>query len=76
MRLGGSRMPRRKKVAANRLRVTYVKSSIGYAQGQKGTVRALGLRRVGDMVEHEDTPIVRGMVAKVRHLVQVEEIEG
>ncbi len=68
-------MPR-KKVVAKRLRITYIKSSIGYAEVQKGTVRALGLRRIGDAVEHGDTPIVRGMVAKVRHLVQVEEIEG
>jgi large subunit ribosomal protein L30 len=67
-------MPR-KKTATRKLRITYVKSSIGYAHVQKGTVRALGLRRIGDAVEHEDTLIVRGMVAKVRHLVQVEEIE-
>lgn len=68
-------MPR-KKVVSRRLRITYVRSSIGYAEVQKGTVRALGLRRLGDAVEHQDTPIVRGMVNKVRHLVQVEEIEG
>jgi len=68
-------MPR-KKVVAKRLRITYIKSSIGYAEGQKGTVRALGLRGIGDAVEHEDTLVVRGMVAKVRHLVRVEEIEG
>jgi large subunit ribosomal protein L30 len=68
-------MPRKKPVA-KKLRITYVKSSIGYAEVQKGTVRALGLRHLGDAVEHEDTPIVRGMVDKVRHLVQVEEIEG
>ena len=68
-------MPR-KKAVAKKLRITYVKSSIGYAEVQKGTVRALGLRHLGDTVEHEDTPIVRGMAYKVRHLVQVEEIEG
>jgi len=68
-------MPR-KKVVSKRLRITYVRSSIGYAEVQKGTVRALGLRRLGDAVEHQDTPIVRGMVNKVRHLVQVEEVEG
>lgn len=68
-------MPR-KKVVSKRLRITYIRSSIGYAEPQKGTVRALGLRRLGDAVEHQDTPIVRGMVNKVRHLVQVEEIEG
>jgi large subunit ribosomal protein L30 len=68
-------MPRRKQVV-RKLRITYVRSSIGYAQVQKGTVRALGLRHIGDAVEHTDTPVVRGMVDRVRHLVQVEEIEG
>jgi len=68
-------MPR-KKAAARKLRITYVKSSIGYAEVQKRTVCALGLQHIGDAVEHEDTPVVRGMADKVRHLVQVEEVEG
>lgn len=68
-------MPR-KKAEAKKLRITYVKSSIGYAQSQKDTVRALGLRRLGDQVEQIDTPTLRGMLAKVSHLVQVEEIPG
>ena len=58
-----------------KLRVTWVKSSIGYSQRQKGTIRALGLRRLGDVVEHNDTPEVRGMLNKVSHLVQVEETD-
>ena len=58
------------------LRITWVKSSIGYSQRQKDTIRALGLRRLGDVVEQADTPVIRGMVAKVNHLVQVEEIEA
>lgn len=57
-----------------KLRITWVKSSIGYSRRQKGTVRALGLRRLGDVVEQDDTPVIRGMVDKVSHLVQVEEI--
>lgn len=68
-------MPRKKKVS-KKLRVTYVKSAIGYSREQKGTIRALGLKQLGDVVEHEDTPVIRGMVDKVRHLVQVEEIEA
>jgi large subunit ribosomal protein L30 len=56
-----------------KLRVTWVKSSIGYSRRQKGTIRALGLRRLGDVVEHNDTPEVRGMLNKVSHLVLVEE---
>jgi len=55
------------------LRITLVKSPIGYAKRQKGTLRALGLRRMHQTVEHEDTPVIRGMVMKVRHLVRVEE---
>jgi large subunit ribosomal protein L30 len=55
------------------LRITLVKSPIGYDKRQKGTLRALGLRRMHQTVEHEDTPVIRGMVAKVRHLVRVEE---
>jgi large subunit ribosomal protein L30 len=59
-----------------KLRITWVKSSIGYSRRQKGTIRALGLRRLGDIVEQADTPVIRGMVNKVSHLVQVEEISG
>jgi large subunit ribosomal protein L30 len=55
------------------LRVTWVKSAIGYSVRQKKTVRALGLRRLGQMVEHTDTPVIRGMINKVPHLVRVEE---
>jgi large subunit ribosomal protein L30 len=61
---------------AKRLRVTWVKSAIGYSQRQKDTIRALGLRRLGDRVEREDSPSLRGMVQKVSHLVKVEEIEA
>ena len=60
--------------STGKLRITWVKSSIGYSERQKGTIRALGLRRLGDVVEQNDTPTVRGMVDKVSHLVQVEEI--
>jgi large subunit ribosomal protein L30 len=58
----------------NKLRITWVKSSIGYSQDQKATIRALGFRRLGQLVEQPDNPSTRGMVHKVRHLVQVEEI--
>ena len=59
-----------------KLRIKWVKSSIGYSRRQKGTVRALGLRRLGDVVEQADTPVIRGMINRVSHLVQVEEVEG
>ena len=58
-----------------KLRITYIKSSIGYAQDQKDTVRNLGLRRMHQSVVHDDNRSIRGMVHKVRHLVRVEEIE-
>ncbi len=58
-----------------RLRITWVKSSIGYSRRQKGTIRALGLRRLGDVVEQADTPVIRGMIDKVSHLVEVEEVK-
>ena len=59
-----------------KLRVTWKKSAIGYREDQKGTIRALGLRRLGQSVEHGDSPQLRGMIHKVRHLVSVEEVEG
>ncbi len=55
------------------LRITLVKSPIGYSKRQKATLRALGLRRMQQTVVHKDTPVIRGMVAKVVHLVRVEE---
>ncbi|MFC2029765.1 50S ribosomal protein L30 [Chloroflexota bacterium] len=57
------------------LRITWVKSSIGYSKRQKGTIRALGFRRLGDVVEQTDTPVMRGMIDKVSHLVRVEEVK-
>jgi large subunit ribosomal protein L30 len=58
-----------------KLRITWIKSSIGYSRRQKGTIRALGLRRLGDVVEQADTPAIRGMLDKVSHLVLVEKVE-
>lgn len=55
------------------LKVTLVKSPIGYSERQKKTVRALGLRQMWQTVEHNDTPVIRGMIGKVSHLVKVEE---
>jgi len=55
------------------LRITLVKSGIGYADDQKKTLKALGLRRMNSSVVKKDSPTVRGMILKVRHLVNVEE---
>jgi large subunit ribosomal protein L30 len=57
-----------------KLRITYMKSSIGYNAKQKATIQALGLRRLHQVVEHADTPMIRGMVNKVSHLVRIEEV--
>lgn len=58
------------------LRIKYVKSAIGYNADQAHTIRSLGLRRLGQTVERPGTRDVRGMVHKVRHLVEVREVEG
>ena len=56
-----------------KLKVTWVKSDIGYAEDQKRTIQSLGLRKLNQSVIHEDSVSLRGMVVKVRHLVKVEE---
>jgi len=58
------------------LRITLVKSAIGYSKDQKATVRALGLRKLRASVLREDTPAIRGMINKISHLVEVEEVEA
>lgn len=59
----------------NKLRITYTKSMIGYRRSQKETMRALGLRKLHQSVIRPDNPAVRGMIFKVQHLVEVEEID-
>jgi large subunit ribosomal protein L30 len=65
-------MPK-KDLAGKILRVKLVKSPIGYTKSQKATVRALGLRRMNQTVEHNDSPAIRGMLTKISHLIQIEE---
>jgi len=57
-----------------KLKIKLVKSVIGCKKDQKATVEALGLRKIRQEVEHDDTPQIRGMVNKVSHLVEVEEV--
>ena len=59
---------------SKRLRITWVKSAIGYAENQKRTIRARGRRRRGQVVVKNDAPEIRGMVATVSHLIRVEEV--
>ncbi|MEK7352963.1 MAG: 50S ribosomal protein L30 [Chloroflexota bacterium] len=56
-----------------KLNITQVKSGIGYSEDQKRTLKALGFRRLNQIVSHDDSASIRGMVNKVRHLVKVEE---
>jgi large subunit ribosomal protein L30 len=65
-------MPK-KDTSGKTLKVTLVRSSIGYTKNQKATVKALGLRRMHQTVEHKDTPALRGMLNKVIHLLKIEE---
>jgi large subunit ribosomal protein L30 len=57
-----------------KLKITWKKSAIGYEQTHKDTVRSLGLKRLHHSVVHEDSPVVRGMIHKVKHLVTVEPV--
>jgi large subunit ribosomal protein L30 len=60
-------------IEPKKVRVTLMKSAIGYSKTHKATIRALGLHRLHETVEHVDTPSLRGMLYKVAHLVEVEE---
>jgi len=62
-----------KKVEGKTIKVTLLRSPIGFPMPQKATVQALGLHRLNQTVEHKDTPAMRGMLMKVIHLIRVEE---
>jgi large subunit ribosomal protein L30 len=65
----------KKKAEPKLLRVKLVRSTIGNKQDQRDTVRTLGLRKMHQVVELPDTPVTRGMINKVIHLLKVEEVE-
>ena len=58
-----------------KLRIVQRRSAIRRDENQKRTIRALGIHRMHEVVEHNDTPQIRGMIYKVRHLVEVEEVQ-
>jgi large subunit ribosomal protein L30 len=58
-----------------KIRIKWVKSGIGYPGDQRRTVKALGFHRLNEVVEKEDTPVIRGMINKVSHMLSVEESE-
>ena len=59
-----------------RLRITWTKSTIGREEWQDRIVRSLGLKKLHQSVEHEDTPTIRGMIQKIPHLLTVEEVKA
>ena len=61
---------------ARKLRIRQIRSASGMEASQKATVKALGIRRLHQIVEHTDTPQIRGMIFKIRHLLEVEEAKG
>ncbi len=58
-----------------KLKIKWVKSAIGYKKNQKATIAALGLHKLGQVIEQQDTPQIRGMLFTVKHLVQWEEVK-
>jgi len=69
-------MAKAKKSKPKVILVTLVKSPIGYSERQKKTVKALGLRRMNQTVEHVETPSLLGMLDKVSHLIEVQEVSS
>ena len=61
---------------AKTLRITQRRSAIGRQYRQKRTIEALGIKRMHHTVVHQDTPQIRGMIAKISHLLEVEEIDA
>lgn len=59
-----------------KVRITWTKSAIGYTRDQRGTLKALGLHRLHQSVEQEDSPSLQGMINKVKHLVRVEKLNS
>jgi large subunit ribosomal protein L30 len=66
-------MAKKKAETIKKLRITYVRSAIGYSVRHKATISAIGFHRLHETVEKVDTPSLRGMLAKVAHLVEIEE---
>jgi len=60
----------------SRIRIKWIKSDIGYPGDQRRTLKALGFHKLNETIEKEDSPVIRGMVAKVSHMVTVEEKEN
>lgn len=66
-------MPKNSVAEDKKLRITLIKSGIGYTKKHKATIRALGIRKLHQTVVQDDTPVIRGMLYKINHLVKIEE---
>ncbi len=62
-------------IIMERIKITLIKSPIGYSEKQKRTAKGLGLKKMHQTVEHNATPSILGMVFKIRHLLKVEKVE-
>lgn len=69
-------MPKKSANSVKKLRITWTRSAIGYSEIHKATIRALGFHRLHETVEQMDSPAIRGMLAKIHHLVEIEEQVG
>ncbi|MCX6008100.1 MAG: 50S ribosomal protein L30 [Chloroflexi bacterium] len=58
-----------------KIRIKWVKSGIGYPGDQRRTLKALGFHKLNEVIEKEDTPVIRGMIFKISHMISVEESE-
>jgi len=67
--------PRKVKVIMAKIKIRLVRSTIGALPRQRATVRSLGLRKIGSSTVQEDTPVIKGMVRAVSHLVSVEDVK-
>ena len=67
-------MAKAKKTETGKIKVTLVKSTIGQVDSVKGTIAALGLKKIRSSKELDDTPVIQGMITKVKHLVKVEKL--
>jgi len=61
---------------AKKIKITQIRSGIGQLENQKRTIRALGIKKMHYSVVQEDTPVIRGMINEVKHLVKIEEVDG
>jgi large subunit ribosomal protein L30 len=61
---------------AKKIKITQIRSAIGKLENQKRTIRALGIKKMHYSVIHDDTPVIRGMINEVKHLVKIQEVDG